>query len=201
MKIPKLIALVFILLSANSYGLELQELNPMQPVELLVEQEQHIVDFSTISSGLPAIETEWVERPYTEEDDLRLVINLSDSYNIEVDKAIEIVNVVKDEEDLVFPTKEDILAIIAIESNFKQYAIHKRTKAKGLMQILYKKSSYNILDNIRDGVWLLKEYNTWLPKEAAIQAYNVGIGSYRKGIRATKYLNKYKKAKQHIERM
>lgn len=99
-----------------------------------------------------------------------------------------------------FPTHTDILAIIAIESSFNKYAISS-ANAKGLMQILYKKSSFELEDNISDGVWLLKDYKTRLSVEGTIQAYNVGIGNYRAGMRNVDYLNKFKTTKQQLERI
>lgn len=99
-----------------------------------------------------------------------------------------------------FPTHTDILAIIAIESSFNKYAISS-ANARGYMQILYKKSSFDLEDNISDGVWLLKDYKAKLSVEGTIQAYNVGIGNYRSGMRNIDYLNKFKITKQQLERI
>lgn len=97
-----------------------------------------------------------------------------------------------------FPTATDILAIIAIESSFDKYAKSK-AKAKGLMQILYKDTSFDIRTNIADGVNLLNDYKGRLPIEGTIQAYNVGIGNYKSGMRNKNYLHKFKLAKQQLE--
>lgn len=99
-----------------------------------------------------------------------------------------------------FPTHIDILAIIAIESSFNKYAVSS-ANAKGVMQVLYKRSSFNLEDNVSDGVWLLKDYKAKLPVEGAIQAYNVGIGNYKSGMRNIDYLNKFKTTKQQLERI
>jgi aspartate/tyrosine/aromatic aminotransferase len=68
------------------------------------------------------------------------------------------------------------------------------------MQILYKKSSTNIEQNIRDGSTLLKTYyRLTKSKDAAIQSYNIGIGSYYNGTRSTDYLEKVKKHTQKFK--
>lgn len=97
-----------------------------------------------------------------------------------------------------FPTAVDILAIIAIESSFNVHAVSK-SKAKGLMQVLYKPTTFDINTNISDGVWLLKEYNSKLTVDGTIQAYNLGIGNYSKGMRNTDYLIKFNTIKTQLE--
>lgn len=112
-------------------------------------------------------------------------------YNVKADK---IVDIVYRETDQDFPKPIDVLAIISIESEFKYKAVSSKG-AKGLMQILYKKTS-TIEQNIQAGVWLLKSYKKQLGSEqAAIHAYNIGIGNYQKGKRAYKYHKKYLLAK------
>lgn len=99
-----------------------------------------------------------------------------------------------------FPTPIDILAVIAIESRFNPMA-KSSANAKGLMQILYKDSTYNIQMNMLDGVYLMQDYAKRLPIDSTIQAYNVGISSYKSGVRNPEYLAKFKQAKMALEKI
>lgn len=157
------------------------------------------IDLGFTPQPIPALTTYWVERP-TVEQSYKLVNHISNTYGIELEKAELIVNTAIEHSDDEFPTTTDILAIIAIESKFKQYAKAKTSSAKGLMQILYKPTSYNIEDNIADGANLLKKYAEMLPKDATVQAYNVGIGAYLNGIRNNTYLTKFKQVKKQMEK-
>jgi len=97
-----------------------------------------------------------------------------------------------------FPSKHDILAIMSIESTFKSSAVSKK-KAKGLMQVLYRKT-YSEEDNVDAGVDLLVEYKRLLKSEkAAIIAYNVGIGNYKKGLRNKAYYEKFIREKELLK--
>lgn len=91
----------------------------------------------------------------------------------------------------IFPKKEDVLAIIAIESGFKTSATSS-ANAKGLMQVLYKPTTFDVSANMADGVFLLKDYYSKFNNiNATIQSYNVGIGAYKRGSRNLDYLSKY----------
>jgi membrane-bound lytic murein transglycosylase MltF len=99
-----------------------------------------------------------------------------------------------------FPRKEDILAIIAVESRFRPDA--KTVTSKGLMQINLEAnhkrvqgSLFNPEENIRVGVEILRGYYELLGdnRNAAIMAYNIGPGSYIKGRRSRAYLSKVEK--------
>ena len=97
-----------------------------------------------------------------------------------------------------FPSQLDVLSIVAIESGFDVSA-RSKSGARGLMQILYKKSQYDIHSNISDGVYLLNDYKDRLKSnEAAIHAYNLGIGNYLKGKRNKQYLAKFNKFKKYF---
>ena len=96
-----------------------------------------------------------------------------------------------------FPTAEDILAVIAVESTFNTNA--RRRGSWGLMQVEAKShrdllqggSLTNIDTNIRVGVSILCEYQDMTKsRSGAIMAYNVGIGSYENGARPRTYLRK-----------
>ena len=137
------------------------------------------------------------EQPYKY---MGLVLYVSHKYDIDTDLAEYIVREAdrysyKDE----FPTVLDTLAIIGIESKYDIYAVSS-VKAKGLMQILYKQSSFHPSANILDGVSLLRDYYSTLGNvNATIIAYNVGITNFKKGIRNTEYLNKYIKEKERLK--
>jgi len=101
-----------------------------------------------------------------------------------------------------FPKVDDILAIIAVESTYNTAAHHKGSW--GLMQIEAKshhdkyrgESIKNIDTNVRVGVQVLTEYyGITKSRSGAIQAYNIGIGSYLGGGRARTYLSKVNKEK------
>lgn len=149
--------------------------------------------------NVPALNTVWVERP-NQVNDYRLISHISSTYGVQLQKAEEIVKTATKLGESTFPTKIDILAIIAIESNFNQFARAKGSSAKGLMQILYKPTSFEVEKNLTDGANLLKDYRSRLDIDAAVQAYNVGIGAYLKGTRNKDYLNKFKQAKKQLEK-
>lgn len=178
MKIYKIVLAIGLLISINLYA---------------------NINLEFIPQAVPALTTYWVERP-TDEQNNKLVRHISNKYGVESDKVELIVNTANEHSDDKFPTSTDILAIIAIESKFNQYAKAKGSSAKGLMQVLYKPTSYNIEDNIADGTNLLKKYAEVLPRDAVIQAYNVGIGAYLSGVRNTSYLVKFKQAKKQMEK-
>lgn len=95
-----------------------------------------------------------------------------------------------------FPKVEDILAIAWIESTFNPKA--KNSISNGIMQV--NNGSFDMRKNMEQGVKLLIEYyNTLGSEKAAVIAYNVGIGNYRKGNFGLKYWNKFQKAKKEIE--
>lgn len=88
-----------------------------------------------------------------------------------------------------FPTAEDIMAVIKIESNWDENA-RSHADARGLMQVLH--GEYQVQNNIAQGSAILREYYEILKnKHAAVVAYNVGIGSYQIGLRNEEYYNAY----------
>lgn len=131
---------------------------------------------------------------------MKLTKYISSKYKISRPQALKIV-IAAEKHSLKrgFPRLSDTLAIIAIESRFKAYAISP-TNAVGLMQIVYKRSSTDISTNIKDGTKLLKTYYRLTKnKEHTVQAYNVGIGAFYNGARSTEYLQAFKKHKQKFE--
>ncbi len=127
-----------------------------------------------------------------------LVVHISQEYKKPHIKVIDILSLVDSKVDKDFPRKSDILAVMAIESRFKESA-RSSSGATGLMQILYIRTA-STEENIKAGIWLLRDYRKRLGSEkAAIQAYNVGIGNYLKGKRNNSYYNKYLIAKVNMQ--
>lgn len=135
---------------------------------------------------------------YSETD--RLVNKLVSVYRVARPIAIQIVNTATIYSNPTFPTVYDTLAIIAIESSFNTTATASGSSAKGLMQVLYKRTSFSIEQNISDGVALLIDYREQLKSEdAVVQAYNRGIGNYLAGDRNPDYLNNFKRERQRLK--
>lgn len=123
---------------------------------------------------------------------------LSNKYSKPSTYIENIVSITKKYAVYDFPTHLDVLSVIAVESSFNKHAVSS-AKAKGLMQILYKPTTFEEDQNILDGVILLREYYQELGSApAAVQAYNVGITAYKKGKRAPNYLKKFNKEKREL---
>jgi hypothetical protein len=98
-----------------------------------------------------------------------------------------------------FPTRDDILAIIAVESGFNPQARYKGSH--GLMQVqasshrkdLRGRSIGGVEDNVALGSEILYGYYITLNcnKRGAVLAYNAGIGSYLMHHYKPKYYAKY----------
>lgn len=145
-----------------------------------------------------AISTDMPRITVTEIKTQKLTQFISTKYRVDRGLVENIVKKAYNFQHTSFPTAIDILAIIAIESSFNKYAVSK-VNAKGVMQIYYKPTSFDIHENMKDGVTLLKEYSSVLNQEGAVEAYNLGIGNYRSGMRNKEYLNKFKTIKQQLE--
>ena len=129
-----------------------------------------------------------------------LASHISTEYKVRHQKIYKVLKKIDSIVEQGFPRKSDILAIIAIESRFKSGAISSKG-AKGLMQVLYKDTN-NDYDNLVAGIKLLKEYRESLGSDkAAVHAYNVGIGNYRKGMRSNNYYSKYLVAKTQFKQI
>lgn len=119
---------------------------------------------------------------------------------IPLKQSIRLIDIVKANTTKTFPTALDVLAIISIESSFKVRAVGNAGEI-GVMQIAYKPSDFNLQTNIRDGVYLLRYYRKVLgSNEAAIHAYNIGIGNYLKGKRNYIYYRKHISAKRILHK-
>lgn len=128
-----------------------------------------------------------------------LINKIMAKYGVDKEEAATIVKVAEEKAYPDFPTKKDILSIIAIESSFNKRA--NSGISLGLMQInflanrkRFKKKSdlFDIEKNIEIGVGLLREYYEQLgSRKKAIQAYNVGIGNFLSGLCNRSYLHKF----------
>ncbi len=127
----------------------------------------------------------------------KLINFISKEYKQDYGKISNLINKVEEETTEAFPSKLDVLSIMAIESRFKASALN-NSGAKGLMQIKYKIVNTDH-ENILAGIDLLITYKKLLGTEkAAIIAYNVGIGNYRDGVRNFKYYENYDKIKKEL---
>ncbi len=120
-------------------------------------------------------------------------------FKVSKNHASQILSVVDSYADKEFPKRNDLLALIAVESRYVVNAVH--NGCYGLMQIekkshakkLQGRSIINPSVNIGIGADILKEYYllTNKNKKAAILAYNAGIGNYLKGRTNPAYYTKY----------
>jgi soluble lytic murein transglycosylase-like protein len=142
------------------------------------------------------------------EDSLRDVArSIAKKYRVSEDLVNDIVILAHKYEDEEFPKAIDILAVIAVESSFNPQAVSqlRRDPARGLMQVrpgvwgLDVSDLDNIENQIRIGSEILKRYyvRTKNP-ESALQAYNVGITNYRKGVKNPRYLQKVNTVRQYL---
>lgn len=131
-----------------------------------------------------------------------MVKAISDKYHRDQDLISKIVRLAIKYSQPVFPTTDDILSIIVVESQFNPRA--RNRASKGLMQINTPDHKigdpYDIEQNIKMGVAILQEYFQFFKgnKRAAILAYNCGPGNYLRGRSVANYYNLYLKAKRWI---
>lgn len=113
-------------------------------------------------------------------------------YKIPESTADQIVIAVAMNADEVF-TMPIILGVIATESSFRGDSVSDKD-AHGYMQLSPtsgRKQTKNVFENIHEGVSHLTDYYKQLGSiENALQSYYLGIGNFRKGARAPKYLTK-----------
>lgn len=133
----------------------------------------------------------------------RAAENIADKYDVDVQLAIDIVKLAKKYQKPGFPTAKDILAIIAVESEFDPEAVSglKHDPAVGLMQVrpkVWKLDPTMLRDpeaSIQKGSEILHQYYRHLhgDKASAIQAYNVGMQNFQQGTEAPNYLFKFQR--------
>lgn len=133
-------------------------------------------------------------------DLITLSVFLSDKFKQPLDLILSITNEVKAQAFKDFPTMADVLAIVAVESSFNPRARHKGSM--GLMQInlpahknkLKGKDVFNVQTNIAYGISILRDYYLATgSRDAAVLAYNAGIGNYLKRRYSSEYLRKFNK--------
>ena len=128
---------------------------------------------------------------------------LVSKYNIDQHMAIDIAKLAHKYQKPGFPTAKDILAIIAVESRFDPNAVSGLHKdpAVGLMQVrpaVWKVDPETLKDPetaIQMGADILHKYYRHLhgDKQAALQAYNVGMQNFQQGEEAPNYLMKFER--------
>lgn len=119
-----------------------------------------------------------------------LASTITDKYSIGSDLALKVAKLALKYEKPTFPKAEDILAVCGIESSFKPHAVSqlKNDPAVGLMQVRpavwnldTQKLKGSVEEQIKVGAEILHGYYKKLKtKDAALQAYNVGLTNYMK---------------------
>jgi soluble lytic murein transglycosylase-like protein len=108
-----------------------------------------------------------------------------------------------------FPKAEDILAVIGVESSFNPDSVSglRRDPAVGLMQVrpgiwdIDPEHLEDIENQIKYGARILTQYYRRLgDKEAALQAYNLGITKFRRGGRNQRYVDKFTQVRNVVNR-
>jgi hypothetical protein len=140
-------------------------------------------------------------------DDKILALTLSDKFKRPVDMIQEIIKLADTYSYADFPKRNDILAIIAVESSFNPKA--RCRGSYGLMQLQYKShrqdlagtSVYNVERNIAVGAAELRQYYLMLNNDSkgAVLAYNIGIGSFIKGHHKSVYYHKYQAQRAYLD--
>lgn len=129
---------------------------------------------------------------------------IEQKYKVDRQLAYQVVTAADKQAQEDFPKLEDILALVAIESEFKPKAKSQLAydPAFGLTQVRPKvwnidKSELETVDgSIKHGVAILTQYYQQVRnKDNALQAYNVGITAYQQGTRNPAYVYKHKQAK------
>jgi soluble lytic murein transglycosylase-like protein len=141
----------------------------------------------------------------SETTDSRLVEAVVLNYDKNPEFVQNIVTTASKYEYADFPKREDIMAIIAVESRFEPKSQHKGSV--GLMQVnrsankrLIEGNLFDTEENIRVGVLILRTYYLALGNaRAAVLAYNSGIGGYLKGAKNQSYYKKYLKNRRMVE--
>jgi hypothetical protein len=140
---------------------------------------------------------------------LDLASKMSEEFKVPVKLSERIIKIADRNAYSDFPSRNDILAIVVIESKLNPKAVS--GGSKGLMQIhksshmnkLKGRSLFDIEANIEIGVQILREYFLELGgnKKAAILAYNAGLGNYLRKRFKTEYYKRYLASYRTISNM
>lgn len=132
---------------------------------------------------------------------VELAKKIAKEYRVDTELVQDVVNLAYKYQDKEFPKAEDILAIIGVESSFNpdSKSALKRDPAVGLMQVrpgiwnIEPGDLATIEGQIKHGVDILRKYYRKTGSaDDAVQAYNLGITSFRRGNRNPRYVDKYR---------
>lgn len=132
----------------------------------------------------------------------KIASNLAKTYRVDKEMVEKIVDHAHDHQSKDFPKAEHILAIVGIESSFNpdSKSSLRYDPAVGLMQVrphiwnLHPEDLSTIESQIKVGAAILRKYYKKTGSaEDAVQAYNLGITSFRRGRRNESYLAKYQR--------
>lgn len=129
----------------------------------------------------------------------KLVDYISTKFKVSKKVALNVVNLANKHAHETFPKRDDILAIIAVESQYDIFALAQG--CYGLMQIQRKshkkvlkgRSLHNPDVNVELGSGILNQYFVLLngSKKAAVLSFNAGIGNYKNKRFRLAYYEKY----------
>lgn len=151
-----------------------------------------------------------VEQPKLQlsQSEQKAVDQITQRYNADPDFVAQVIQLVKKYQKPGFPTARDLMAIIAVESEFDPDAVSglSHDPAVGLMQVrpnVWGIDPEELKDPetaIKIGADILHKYYRHLhgDKEAALQAYNVGLTNYQQGEENPRYVQKYLKRMKNI---
>jgi soluble lytic murein transglycosylase-like protein len=122
---------------------------------------------------------------------------ISEHYKCSLQTAVDAVKYAEKFAYSDFPKKEDLLAVMAVESKFNPNASFRGSK--GVMQVLVKTHKDKVVypftfeEQTRTGARILRENFLSLnnSSSAAVMAYNIGLGAYQKGRKSRHYLAKF----------
>lgn len=180
------------LLAGSIYGNNMNKHTPVQP------EPKPIVQPAVLPAPAPTIKPEYKQ----------LVNKITADYRVDPQLANHIVELAFKYQDPVFPRAQDIISLIGVESSFDPNAVSnlKTDPAVGLMQVRPEKWGLSTNDlqtpeqQIKHGVHALSKYYKKLKgnKKAALQAYNVGLRNYKKGVKAPEYVQKFNRESQRF---
>jgi hypothetical protein len=139
----------------------------------------------------------------------QLTNNIARHYRVNRELVADVVELAFEYEHSEFPKAEDILAVIGVESSFNPESVSRlrQDPAIGLMQVrpgiwnIDPEHLEDVENQIKYGARILTQYYRRLgDKEAALQAYNLGITRFRRGGRNQKYVDKFTQVRNVVNR-
>jgi hypothetical protein len=140
-------------------------------------------------------------KPQLSPQEQKAVDQITQRYGADPDFVAQVIQLVKKYQKPGFPTARDLMAIIAVESEFDPDAVSglRHDPAVGLMQVrpnVWGLDPEQLKDPefaIAKGAEILHKYYRHLhgDKEAALQAYNVGLTNYQQGEENPHYVRKF----------